>query len=291
MISLIKKAFIEWRHDKTSLLAASLTFYTIFAIAPVLIIVIAIAGLFFGEQAIQGEIVGQIQNLVGKEVASATEFIIENASISQSSLLFTIISIGIFLFGATRVFTNLKTALNTIWDIEHQPFKKIHKIIKSRFISLLFVLSFGFLLILSLILSGVLATAGVYLANVLPVKIYIFSILNIGVSFLLITFIFAMIYKFIPDVKISWNDVWIGAAVTTFLFMIGNMLIGFYMRNVSIESVYGAAGSFIIILLWLYYNAQIFFLGAEFTKVYAHEYGSFSSKLQKWVSVVKKFFR
>ncbi|MFC1656235.1 YihY/virulence factor BrkB family protein [Patescibacteria group bacterium] len=269
MKGLLKETYTEWRKEKTSFMAASLAFYMLFSLAPVLVIIIAITGIFFGEQATQGEIVAQIQSLVGREVASAIQIIIENAHLASTSLLFTLISIGVFLFGATRVFSHLKYALNTIWAVDHKPPKKIHRIVKSRFVSVLFVLGLAVLFVLFLILNATFATLGVLLASLLPLKLYVFQVLQLSVSFLLITLIFAMVYRFVPDVRITWKEVWVGAAFTTTLFMLGNMLIGLYMRNLSIESVYGAAGSIIIILFWLYYCAQIFLIGAEFTKVYA----------------------
>jgi membrane protein len=289
MISLLKKTLVEWHKDKAALYAASLAFYALIALAPILLIIIAVAGAFFGEQAIQGEIVGQIQNLVGKEVASSLEYIVENAHISASSALFTIISVLVFLFASTRVFAQLRHALNIVWDVEHQPKALVRHYLKSRFLSIIIVFSLGFLFILFLIISAVLSTVSVYLANVFPIQVAVFQILNSGLAFIVITLVFAMIYKFLPDMEISWNDVWIGSAATSFLFMIGNMLIGFYMRNISIESVYGAAGSVIIILFWLYYCAQIFFFGAEFTNVYAKEYGSLSGGLARFF--FRKFFK
>ena len=291
MIDLIKQTYKEWRIDRASLLSASLTFYMLFALAPMLVIVIAVAGVFFGEQAIRGEIVGYIQDMVGIQVATSVEFVVENAKLASQGLIFTILSVLIFLFGASRIFTSLKMALNDVWDVKHQPFKKIKTVIRSKFVSVLFVLGFGFLLIFALILSGVMATVGVYIVGFLPVNIIVIKLVNIGMSFLFITFVIGMIYKFIPEVKISWNDVWIGAFVTAVLFMVGNWIIGLYVRNLTPESVYGAAGSIIILLLWLYYSAQIFLFGAEFTKVYAYKYGSFSSKIIQWSHVLRNWTR
>lgn len=291
MIDLIKQTYKEWRIDRASLLSASLTFYMLFALAPILIIVIAIAGFFFGEQAIRGDIVMYIQEMVGKEVAVSIEFIVQNARLADKGLLFTGLSILLFLFGATRIFSNLKIALNDVWDVKHQPFKKINKVIHSRLISVLFVVGLGLLLVLALLVSGFMATLGVYIVKFLPINLLALKVINTGIAFLFITFVIAMIYKFIPEVKVAWNDVWIGALVTAILFMTGNWLIGLYMRNLTPESVYGAAGSIIIILLWLYYSAQIFLFGAEFTKVYAYKYGSFSSKIIQWFHVLRNWTR
>lgn len=291
MLDLIKQTYKEWKKDRASILSASLSFYMLFALAPMLVIVIAVAGVFFGEQAIRGEIVGYIQGMVGREVATSIEFIVENAKLADKGLLFTGLSVLLFLFGATRIFSSLKVALNDVWDVKHQPFTKIRKIIRSRIVSILFVLGFGLLLVLALFVSGTMATLGVYIVRLLPINLVSLKLINFGISFLLVTFVIGMIYKYIPEVKIAWNDVWIGALVTAVLFMTGNWLIGLYMRNLTPESVYGAAGSIIIILLWLYYSAQIFLFGAEFTKVYAYKYGSFSSKIIQWFHIVRNWTR
>jgi membrane protein len=291
MIDLFKQTYKEWRLDRASLLSASLTFYMLFALAPMLVIIVAIAGFFFGEQAMRGEIVMYMQDMVGKEVASSLEIIVENAKLADQGMVFTILSIVLFLFGASKIFNSLKIALNDVWDVKHQPFKKIRKIIHSKLISILLVLGFGLFIVLAIIMSGAMATIGVYVVNLLPVNLILLKLINVGISFLLITFVIGMIYKFIPEVKISWNDVWIGALVTAALFMVGNWLIGLYMRNLTPESVYGAAGSIIIILLWLYYSAQIFLFGAEFTKVYAYKYGSFSGKITQWFHIFRNWTR
>ncbi|MBA4336528.1 ribonuclease BN [bacterium] len=282
MINLLKQTYKEWETDRASMLSASLTFYMLFALAPMLVIIIAVAGMFFGEQAIRGEIVAHIQDLVGKEVATSIEFIVQNAKLADQGIIFTGISIILFLFGSIKIFESLEIALNDVWNVEHQPFKKIKKVIHSRFISILFVLGLGLFVVFALLISGVMATVGVYVVKLFPVNILMMKMINVGISFLLITFVIGMIYKFIPEVKIAWNDVWIGALFTTILFLIGNWLIGLYMRNLTPESIYGAAGSIIILLLWLYYSAQIFLFGAEFTKVYAHKYGSFKKKKLRW---------
>lgn len=289
MIKLIRETFYEWYKDRAWLYAASLSFYALFAIAPMLILTTLVMGILFGEKAVQGEIVGQIQSFVGTDVASAVQVIVENARLSTSSIVFTAIGVLIFLFGASRVFTQIKFALNKVWDIKHHPGRKAQKIIKSRFFSVLLVFVFGLLLVLSLIFTAALATVGVYLANFIPLKIYVFQALNLGVSFILMTIVFGLIFKFLPDIRISWNDVWIGAGFTAVLFMIGNVLIGLYLRNFSAESVYGAVGSVIIVLLWLYYSAQIFFFGAEFTNVYARRFGSYSHLIKKWFTVLNPF--
>jgi membrane protein len=272
IIGLLKETFKEWQEDKASRLAAALAYYTAFSLAPLLIIVIAIAALVFGEQAAQGEIVGQIQGLVGKQGAEAIEEMIENSRQPTTGIIATLISFGILLFGATNVFAQLQDALNTIWEVAPKP--GVKGLVKTRFISFTMILGVGFLLLVSLILSAVLAVLGNYLGSLVPGIQFFWSTLNFFISFGVITLLFALIYKFLPDVKITWSDVGIGAAITALLFTIGKSLIGLYLGNSSVGSTYGAAGSFVVVLLWVNYSAQILLFGAEFTQVYANRYGS-----------------
>jgi membrane protein len=276
MLDLFLKTYREWRDDRAYLYAAALSFYALFAIAPIIIIVIATAGMVFGQTAVSGEIVNLTENVIGREIASVVESIIENAHLSNASLLMTMVSFLVFLFGASHLFSELKHTLNRIWDVDHRSPKKIRNIIRSRFISMLFVLGFGILFTIAIIFSAILSTIGVFLMN-----IYVIKIIYTAIVFIAATLVFAAIYKILPDLKISWNDVWIGAIVTALLFMIGNYVIGIYMSYVNIGSVYGAAGSLIVMLFWLYYCAQIFFFGAEFTEVYAMERGSYSGGIKK----------
>ncbi len=281
MLKIFLKAFKEWGNGRASNYAAALTFYALFALAPIIIIVIAGAGAIFGEQAARGEIVVQIQSLVGHEIASAIQVIIENANISSGNIIIATLSFLLFLFAASRIVTSLKYALNRTWDKELTRFKKVHHAIKSQFLSMLAIVAFGFLLVLLILVSGIMATVWVYLANFLPVGSSLFQILNIIISFGVITFVIAAINKYLPDIEIAWKDVWIGAAVTTILFMLGNYLIGLYLRNVSVGSVYGAAGSLVLILIWLYYSFQIFLFGAEFTRVYSENKGTYRGIFKK----------
>jgi len=281
MLDLILKTYKEWQKDRAYLYAAAISFYALFAIAPIIIIVIATAGIVLGKTAVSGEIVNLTENFIGHEIAGVIESIIESAHLSDASLLMTIISFLVFLFGASHLFTELKHTLNRIWDVDSHSPKKIRNIIRSRFVSMLFVLCFGVLFTLAIIFSAVLSTVGVFLMNILPIKLYTISILYATIVFIVATLVFAAVYKVLPDLKISWDDVWIGAIVTSILFMMGNYLIGVYMSYINMGSVYGAAGSFIVMLFWLYYCAQIFFLGAEFTEVYAMERGSYSRGFKK----------
>lgn len=272
VIELLKKTFQEWQEDKASRLAAALAYYTAFSIAPLLIIVIAIAAFFFGEQAAQGEIVGQIQGLVGREGAEAIQTMIQNSRKPTTGIVATLISIGILLFGATNVFVQLQDALNTIWEVTPKP--GVKGIVKTRIISFSMILGIGFLLLVSLVLSAALAALGNYLGGMMPGFQFLWSTLNFCISFGIITLLFALIYRFLPDVKITWGDVAIGAAITALLFTIGKTLIGLYLGNSSVGSTYGAAGSFVVLLLWVNYSAQILLFGAEFTQVYANKFGS-----------------
>lgn len=276
MLDLFLKTYREWRDDRAYLYAAALSFYALFAIAPIIIIVIATAGMVFGQTAVSGEIVNLTENVIGREIASVVESIIENAHLSNASLFMTIVSFLVFLFGASHLFSELKHTLNRIWDVDHRSPKKMRNIIRSRFISMFFVLGFGILFTIAIIFSAILSTIGVFLMNIYAIKI-----IYTAIVFIAATLVFAAIYKILPDLKISWNDVWIGAIVTAFLFMIGNYVIGIYMSYVNIGSVYGAAGSLIVMLFWLYYCAQIFFFGAEFTEVYAMKRGSYSGGIKK----------
>lgn len=271
---LIKATFADWSEDKASRLAAALAYYTVFSIAPVLIISIAIAGLVFGHDAAQGQIVNQIRGMIGEESAKEIETMIVSASKPSSGILGSIVGIALLLFGASGVFGQLQDGLNTIWEVEAKPGRGVWGIIKDRFLSFTMVLGVGFLLLVSLVLSTALAALGEYLNALLPGVSWLWQIVNFVISFGVITLLFAMIYQYLPDVNIRWGDVWIGAAATALLFTIGKFLIGLYLGNSDIGSTYGAAGALVIILVWVYYSAQILFLGAEFTQVYANEYGS-----------------
>jgi len=274
MWDLLKETFAEWNKDKVSRLAAALAYYTIFSLAPLLIIVIAIAGSVFGEEAARGEIVGQIQGLVGKDGAEVIQTAIQNASRPAAGTIASVVSIVVLLFGASGVFAELQDSLNTVWEVQPKPERGLLNIIRSRFLSFSMVLGIGFLLIVSLVVSAALAAVSAYLGNVLPGLVFFWRIVNFALGFVVTTVLFGLIYKVLPDVKITWSDVWIGAAITSLLFSIGRFLLGVYLGNSNFGSTYGAAGSLVILLAWVYYAAQILFLGAEFTQVYARRYGS-----------------
>lgn len=271
---LLKETFAEWNADKASRLAAALAYYAIFSLAPLLIIAIAIVGAVFGEEAARGEIVGKIQGLVGKEGAQFIQTAIENASQPQTGTVASIISVVVILFGASGFFAQLQDALNTIWEVQPKPDQGLVNIIRSRFLSFTMVLGVGFLLLVSLLLSAALSAVVNYLSNLIPAISLGLQFFNFILSFAITTVLFGLIYKVLPDVKIAWSDVWIGAIITSLLFAIGRFLLGMYFGNSNIGSAYGAAGSLVIILAWIYYAAQILFFGAEFTQVYARRFGS-----------------
>lgn len=269
---LLKETADEWFDDQASELAAALAFYTVFSLAPMLIILIAIASTILGGEAIRQTIISQFSDYVGYKGAKIIAVILEQAR--QKSNLATAVGLGTLLFGATAVFTELQDALNSIWEIRVKPGNFVKMFFRKRLMSFLMILGIGVLLLASLMVSAGLAAAVAYLGEALPAASYVLELAQFTVSFTVITVLFAAIYKVLPDVKIQWSDVWIGAAVTSLLFTIGKTVIGVYLVRSTVGSAYGAAGSFVILLVWVYYSAQVFFLGAEFTQVYARWRGS-----------------
>jgi membrane protein len=268
-IEVLKQTFKEYSEDKISRHAAALAYFTIFSIAPVLVIIISVAGLVLGEQAVQNEIAGQIEGLVGAESAAMIQSMIASASDTGSSTLATIVGVAVLVFAATGLFVQLQDSLNTIWEIKSAPEGGITKFITKRIFSFTMILGIAFLLLVSLVISAALAAVTRYFEGLLPGSDILWLVLNYVITFGVITLLFALIFKILPDAKIAWSDVWLGAAVTAFLFMIGQLAIGLYLGRSSVSSSYGAAGSLVVILLWIYYSAQILFIGAEFTQVQA----------------------
>lgn len=271
---LLKDTFSEWQEDKASRLAAALAYYTVFSMAPLIIIVLGIVGYLFGRDIVGSYLIEQARGMVGGEGAQIFQSIVENASQPASSLIATLIGIATLLFGALGVFGQLQDALNTVWGVAPKPGRGIWGFIETRVLSFTMILGIGFLLLVSLLLSSLLAAFSGFLSNWLSsFGVVVLEALNLVVSFGVITLLFAMIYKILPDVEIDWSDVWLGAAVTALLFTIGKFALGFYLGRQTFGSTYGAAGSILIILLWIYYSAQILLFGAEFTQVYAKKYG------------------
>ncbi len=273
IVGLLKETFQEWQEDKTSRLAAALAYYTVFSLSPLLIIAIAVAGAVFGEEAAEGEIKKQIGGLVGPAGATVIEEAIKHASQPDVSSIASLISVVVLLFGASGVFAELQDSLNTVWEVQPKPGRGFMGFIRKRILSFSAVLGIGFLLMVSLIVSAILSGLSAYMSHLIPGVDFLWGILNFVISFGVITLLFALIYKFLPDVKITWNDVLIGAIITALLFTIGKTVLGRYLGG-SIGSAYGAAASLVVVLAWVYYSAQILFFGAEFTQVYARRYGS-----------------
>jgi membrane protein len=274
---LFKRTYTKWSADHAPALGAALSYYTLFSLAPVLMIVIAIAGFVFGEDAAQGQIMGQIEGLVGEDSAKAIQSMIEAARKPAAGILATGIATIMLLVGATGVFAQIQESLNIIWKVKPKPGEGIWKMLKDRFISLLAVLGTGFLLLISLVISAGLSAMGATLEHVLPGPEVLLQIINFLVSFAIVTLLFAMIYKLLPDKPVRWGDVWIGASITSLLFTIGKFFIGLYLGKSDVGVAYGAAGSLVVILIWVYYASQIFLFGAEFTAVYAESGASQTS--------------
>jgi membrane protein len=272
--SLLKSLVADWWEDNAPRLGAALAYYTLFSLSPLLIIAVAIAGLIFGREAAQGHIVAQIEGLVGHDGAVAVQAMIESARKPASGIIASLFGLLTLLAGATGLFAELQAALNTIWEVPDQPGRGVVGILKNRFLSFAMVLGMGFLLLVSLLVSAGLAAAGHFVGGLLPAGASLGQVVNFLVSILVTTLLFAMIYKYLPNVTIAWNDVWIGATATALLFTAGKFLIGLYLGTSSVTSAYGAASSLVIILIWVYYSAQIFLLGAEFTQIYATRWGS-----------------
>ncbi len=275
LLSLFKETFSDWQKDNCPKLAAALSFYTIFALAPLLLLVMSVAGLLFEQEAARGHLVYEMQGLIGTEGAKTVEAMIINASNPQSGFWAAIIGTLTLLIVTTGVFIELKNSLNQIWEVpREEQAKGLLFLIKERFFSFIMIIGVGFLLLLSLLISATLTAAAKYFGDSLPGVNHAWGTAQFLVSFLVITLLFAMMFKFLPDVKIKWKDVSVGALLTSLLFTLGKSIIALYLGRGAISSVYGAAGSFAVVMLWVYYSSQIFFLGAEFTQVYTRRKGS-----------------
>ncbi len=274
MITLLKETFTEWNEDHAPRLAAAMAYYTLFSIAPVLVIAIAVAGLVFGREAVEGQLFGQIQAFVGDTGAEAVQSLVASASKPSSGIVATVLGVGTLLLGAAGVFGQLQEALNTIWGVQPKPNQGIMGMIRQRFLSFSMVLGTGFLLLVSLIISTVLTAISEYFRGALPGFDFLWGLVTFVVGFLITLVLFALIYKVVPDAHIQWRDVWIGALITTILFSIGRFVLAQYLGRGSFGSSYGAGAALIIVLLWVNYSAQIMFLGAEFTQVYARHRGA-----------------
>ena len=274
LFELLQTTYFEWSRDKAPRMGAALAYYTIFSIAPLLIIAIAVASLVFGMQAAQGEISRQIQGLIGQEGSRTIQALIPSAHKPAHGVIASLIGIVALFFGASGVVSEMQDALNTIWHVSSNDGCSIWKLIKGRCFCCGMVLGIGFLLLVSLLLSAVLAAMANYLNDVLPVPALLLEGADFLFSLFFITILFAMIFKLLPRVSMAWSDVWVGAALTSLLFTMGKFVIGFYIGKSVSASAYGAAGSLVTVIAWIYYSALILYFGAEFTRVYTNKMGS-----------------
>jgi len=273
MWPLLRATMSDWYEDRAQRIGAALAYYTIFALAPGLVIVMALAGLMLGPGA-ESQIMGQIRELIGEQGATAIEATIRSARNETLGATGTALALVPLVFGLWGVFGELQDGLNTIWGVTPKPGRRIRDILKERFWSFAMVVGIGFVLLVSLVLSAWLAAVGTYVGSLLPAPAAGLEALNFVISFVVITGSFALIFKLLPDVRIAWRDVWLGAAVTSLFFTVGKFLIGLYLGKSAVASAYGAAGSLVIIVVWVYYSAQILLLGAEFTKMWTKRRGS-----------------
>jgi membrane protein len=271
---LIRATATEWLDAKPFRLAAALAYYTLFSMAPLLVVAVGIAGLVFGEEAARGQIFGPLQSILGPKGADAVQNAVSAASVKSSGVSATLIGVVTLLVGASAVFAELQDALNTIWHAKPPPQAGMWDLMRKRLLSLSMVAVIGFLLLVSLTISAILNAVGAYLGDVLPIPSFALEALNFVVSFAVTAILFAAMFKVLPDIDSEWSDVWVGAVATAALFTVGKSLIGIYIGRMALDSTYGAAASLLVVLVWIYYSSLIFFFGAEFTHVYARRHGS-----------------
>lgn len=274
VFSLLKATFKAFTEDRALKMSAALAYYTIFALAPLIMILISLASIFYGKEATQNQVFNQLNGLVGNEAAMQIQDIIKNIALSQNSTFAIVVGFFTLFLGATGVFMEIQDSINQIWRVKAKPKKGWKKMLINRFLSFSMIISLGFLLIVSLVINGLILAFSAKLSEYFPdVTVLLVQLINASITFVVIAALFAIIFKYLPDVIISWKDIRIGALFTALLFTIGRSLIGLYIENVAPGSAYGAAGSLIVILVWVYYTSAILYFGAEFTQVYAQSYG------------------
>jgi membrane protein len=273
-ILVLRETYTKWSEHHAPRLGASVAFYSILSFAPLLVLITAVIALVFGHASAQGALVNQARELIGARGAETVQTLLKNAQKPSSGLFASVVAFVTLLFGASGVFTELQDALNVIWDVKGQTASGVVGMIKQRLFSFGMVLSVGFLLLVSLVLSAALAYLGRAFGQLLPMPPFVLQAINFVVSFAVVAALFALMFKYVPAAKISWRDVLVGAVGTALLFTIGKLLLGLYLGKASVGSTYGAAGSFVALVVWIYYSAQIFFFGAEFTHVRAEAHGT-----------------
>jgi membrane protein len=276
--TLVKTSVSSWLDDYAPSMGAALSYYTVFSLAPLLLIVVSVAGLVFGEEAVRGELFAQLQGLMGGDAAKAIQDLLASVNKPAKGVFATLIGIALLVFGATTVFGELQDALDRIWRAPAREGSGLWALLRARLLSFGMILGLAFLLMVSLVLGAAISALGKWWGPAFGGWETLLQIVNLLVGFGLTTLVFAMIYKLMPRVKVEWHDVWLGALVTSLLFTIGKFLIGLYIGKSGVASGFGAAGSLIVVFIWVYYSAQIFLLGAEFTWVYAKTLGSLRSE-------------
>jgi membrane protein len=272
---IVKGAFSGFSDDKVTKLSGSLAYYTVFSMGPLLVLIISLCGLFLGREAVEGKVYETLVGFVGADTAAQLQQIIKNASIGGKGQIAAIVGGVTLLVGATSVFAEIQDSINGIWGLKPKPKRGWVKMLQNRFLSFSVIISLGFVLLVSLAISGVIEALSNRLQAAYPdVTVVLFYVLNLIITLLVTTFIFAVIFKVLPDASIRWRDVAIGSVVTALLFMIGKFAIGLYISKSNVGSTYGTAGSLVVVLLWVYYSSMILYFGAEFTKAYAMEYGA-----------------
>jgi membrane protein len=266
---LLHRTFSDWNDHEAPRLGAALSFYTILSLAPLIILVIAVVALAFGRSTAQDQILDQVQGMIGRDGAIAVRTVIEHAEKPASGRLTYIVGVITILFGASGVFGELRSALNKIWSVKPESAGGVVSLIKQRFFSFGMVLAIGFLLLVSLVISAALEASGRFVGGILPIPEIVLRGINFIVSFAGVAVLFALIFKYVPETKIAWKDVRVGAIATASLFTLGKFLIGVYLGKAAVGSAYGPAGSLIVVIVWVYYSSMIFFFGAEFTHVLA----------------------
>jgi membrane protein len=279
--SLARETAASWSEDHAQSMGAALAYYTVFSIAPLLLIAISIAGLVFGEDAARGQVYGELRDLMGEQGAAAAEAMLKNVNQPAKGVVATIAGVVTLLIGAMTVFGELQNALDRIWRAPAPPGGSgLLQLLRGRLLSFAMVFGIGFLVLVSLLASAALAALGKWWAPMFGGWSVLASAVDLVLGFAVVTACFALIYKVVPRVRIEWRDVWVGAAVTALLFTLGRFAIGFYLGRATFASAFGAAASLVVLLVWMYYSAQIFLLGAEFTWIYAHAFGSLSPRPQ-----------
>lgn len=264
----------DWLDDDAATLAAALAYYALLSLAPLLVISVSIAGWFLGPEAARGQVSGELGSIVGPQAAEGIQAVVASAEEPKKGVIGVIVGVITLFVGASGVFGQLQTSLNTVWEVKPRADRGLMGTLKDRFFSFTMVLGVAFLLLVSLVLSSLLSSFGTVLADTLPGGATVWQIVNFAISFAVVTALFALIFKVIPDAKIKWRDVWLGAGVTALLFVIGKQLLGLYLGKAAVGSSYGAAGSIVALVVWVYYAAQILFVGAEFTQAHARQRGS-----------------